>query len=151
MHKEDQLKQEAEVELSRISEICFQLRAKKERVEVRLAELRKTLPDILSDCVLGLIPKERVDELKKAISDAQTFLEDYPLIDQGLERKSARAQAQSRRATRLSEHRASYEEAKAQLDIHDPSSIDNLRAHAAEIGEVEECERFLVAFEKPKV
>lgn len=150
MHKEEAIKKQAEQLLSRISEIGFQLKAKKERVEAKLEELRKTLPDILSDCALGLIPREKVDEVKEGIRECEEFLCDYPLVNQGLDRRGARAQTELRRATRLSQHRERYEEAKAQLDIDDPSSIDNLRAYASKIGEVEECERFLAAFEKPK-
>ena len=87
MHKEEPIKKQAEQLLSRISEIGFQLKAKKERVEAKLEELRKTLPDILSDCALGLIPREKVDEVKEGIRECEEFLRDYSLVNQGLDRK----------------------------------------------------------------
>lgn len=85
MHKEELMKKQAEQLLSRISEIDFQLRAEKAAVEARLEQFKKTL--LLADCALGLIPREKVDEVKEGVRECEEFLRDYSLVSQGLDCK----------------------------------------------------------------
>lgn len=150
MHKEDRLRQEAIDTSTKISNLGFQLKEEKERVEVKLEALKEQLSEALADHALGLVLAEKVQNIKKAISDAQTFLEDYPLIDQGLDVKAYRLQSQLRTAARLTEKRQKYQNLKIELeksDTHDPSRIERLRNLATELGE-ENCAQFLAELER---
>ena len=117
------------------------------RDEARLEQLRKELPDALTECALSLIPKERVDAIKQAIRDAQAFLEDYPLIDQGLEQRTAQAHRQLGRAVTQAERRERYEELKTQLREGHNVNPQWLRDYAHELREDADAEAFLSQLE----
>ena len=152
MNKEDQIKEKAEEMLSKISNTGFGLRAEKEATESKLEGLKRQLSEALVDCALGEIPVKEVLKIKSQIRPVEDFLKDYPLIDEGLDRKATQQTAILRKAITLQEYRRKYDNLKAELkDEDNPSSLESLQNLAMELNEKEDSSRFLSKLGKAKV
>lgn len=143
MNPEDKLKREAQEALSKIGDVSFRLRQQKAQTEARLIELKKELPESLTDAAMGLVDLEHPARIKQEIRECEEFLADYPLIDQGLQKRAARAHNELGRADRQIERRARYEELKDQLREGQEVRLSWLRDYAHEIGEDDDCAHFL--------
>jgi len=149
MNKEDRMKQKAEEMLSKISNTGFALRAEKEATEAKLEGLKRQLSEALADCALGDIPVKEVIRIKNQIAPVEDFLKDYPLIEDGLDRKAGQQTAILRKAITLQEYRRKYDNLKAELrDEYNPSSLESLQNLAMELNEREDCSRFLSKLKK---
>jgi uncharacterized coiled-coil DUF342 family protein len=144
MNPEDRLRDEAQEALSRISNLSFELRQRKEQTEARLEDLRKELPEALTDAAMGLVDPGHPARIKQEMRECEEFLQDYPLIDQGLEKRTARAQRKLGRAQRQADRRARYEELKAQLREGQDVKPSWVRDYAHELNLDADAEAFLI-------
>lgn len=145
MHKEEQIRDEATKAWAELDSLIMRMKIEENSAQRELEQLNLKLPTMLMDWAKGNVARDRVKKLKERISELRELISDMPVILKELEKeKRQRCFKPLQDACILSFEREKYEELKEKMfDQFEPSLAEELRRHAREIGEEEDCEKFL--------
>lgn len=145
MNKEDRIKLEACDAWVEIDKLIMKVKAQQKAADRELLELDQRLPRVLLGLTMGDISRGEVRSMKNRMAELREILEDAPVILQELEKeKRRRCFRPLQDAHMLSKGREKYNSLKERLqDAYEPEYAAELRRHALDIGEVQDCEEFL--------
>ncbi|MFZ2446974.1 MAG: hypothetical protein WAW37_11505 [Syntrophobacteraceae bacterium] len=145
MRKEERMRVEAAKAWTELDSLIMRMGIEESSAHRELGELNRKLPKILVEWARGNVTRERVKAVKARMAELREIISDTPLILKELEsEKRRRCFGPLQDACALSREREKYNELKGIIfDRCEPALVDELRRSAKEIGEEEDCERFL--------
>lgn len=81
----EKMKSDLGEEFSKVNQTIAQIWGEHDRSKKELADLESSFPKLLAQHYLGLIPKSELTRAKKRRSELKEFLDDFPLLDAGLQ------------------------------------------------------------------
>ncbi|MFP5212906.1 MAG: hypothetical protein ACLGPL_05955 [Acidobacteriota bacterium] len=145
MNREEQIKVEASRTWMEIDKLIMKVKAEQQAANRELDELGFRLPKLLVSMAMGHVTREEVGALKSRMAELRETIGDAPIILRELEKeKRLRCFNPLQDACFVSKERGKYNELKERMmEEAEGARIDELRRCARDIGEEEDCERFL--------
>lgn len=143
--KEDEIRSEAGQAWLELDMLITTVKMRQRNAIRELEELNSKLPRMLAGVVKGVVTRGEVSAHKARIAELQEVVREAPIIVEELEReKTNRSLMPLQMACFLSKDRSRYEELKeAYLREGGSACAEELWRCARELGEMEDCERFL--------
>lgn len=147
MHKEQRMRDEATRAWAELDSLIMRMKIEENSAHHELEQLNEKLPQMLAEWSKGNVSREKVNKVKARIAKLIDLIGDMPVIIRELEKeKRQRCFRPIQDACLLSLEREKYNGLKEKMfDQYEPALAEELRRHAREIGEEEDCERFLAA------
>jgi len=151
MNREERMRVEAGAAWAELDSLIMRMRIEENSAQRELRSLGRRLPEVLVRWAKGTASREEVRAVKDRIAELRELLSDVPMILEKLEsEKRERCFRQLQDAGMLSRERERYNLLKEKiLDRFETSLVDDLRQCAKDIGEEEDCERFLACVPFP--
>ncbi|MHC1729781.1 MAG: hypothetical protein AB9866_27885 [Syntrophobacteraceae bacterium] len=145
MNKEERMRIEASKAWAELDSLIMRMRIEENSAQQELSKLNRELPKVLVEWAKGKISREKVKAFRVRISELREIINDMPAILRELEsEKRQRCYRALQDACVLSKEREKYQNLKERIfDRFETELVDDLRRCAQDIGEVNDCERFL--------
>jgi hypothetical protein len=145
MNKEESMRLEASRAWAELECLIMRMEVEENSAHEELEQLSRELPKVLLDWAKGNVSRQEVNKIKARIGELRELTGDIPLILKELESEKRRLCCNALEvACILSKGRGEYETLKEMIfERFEPALADDLRRCAVDIGEEEDCERFL--------
>jgi hypothetical protein len=145
MNKEERMRREASSAWAELDGLIMRMKVEESSAYRELGELNRELPKVLLEWAKGNASREKVKKIKARIGELQELINDVPSILKELEsEKRRRCYRALQDACIISKEREKYNALKDMIFDHfEAGLVDDLKRCAKDIGEEEDCERFL--------
>ncbi|SPF33920.1 hypothetical protein SBDP1_1170027 [Syntrophobacter sp. SbD1] len=145
MNKEEVVRLEASKEWAELEGLIMRMKVEEHSAYRELGKLNGELPKVLVDWAKGNVSRQKVNKVKARIGELQELIKDLPLILKELEVQKRRLCYNAlQEACVLSKERGKYKTLKEMIFEHFEAALaEDLRRCAKDIGEEEDCEKFL--------
>ncbi len=145
MKREERMRLDASKAWAELDSLIMRMRVEESSARLEIEELNRKLPKILCDWAKGSASREKVKKIKVRIAELRELINDIPVILKELEEeKRQRCYRALHDACVLSKEREKYNSMKEKMfGSFEPALIEDLRRCAKDIGEEDDCERFL--------
>lgn len=145
MNKEEKMRRDASKAWAELDGLIMRMKVEERSAQIELAGLNQELLKTLVEWAKGNVSRDKVNKIKSRVAELREFMNDVPFILKELEsEKRQRCYRALQDACVISKERQKYEILKERIfDRFEAALVDDLRRCANDIGEVDDCERFL--------
>lgn len=145
MNKEERMRVEASKAWAELDSLIMRMRIEENSAQQELSRLSRQLPKVLVEWAKGKVSRDKVKAIRTRMSELRELINDIPVILKELEsEKRQRCYRALQDACVLSKEREKYQSLKEQIfDRFETELVEDLRRCAQDIGEENDCERFL--------
>ena len=145
MNKEDRIRLEASKAWAELDGLIMRMRVEERSAQLELGELNQKLAKALVEWAKGNESRNKVNKIKARVAELRELINDVPCILKELEsEKRKRCYMALQDACVLSTEREKYNVLKEKIfERFEAALVDDLRRCAKDIGEEDDCERFL--------
>ncbi len=145
MNKEERMRLDASKAWAELDSLIMRMRVEESSAQREIDELNRKLPKVLCEWAKGNVSREKVKKIKARIAELRELMSEVPTILKELENeKRQRCYRALQDACILSKEREKYNTLKEKMfGSFEPALVEDLRRCAKDIGEEDDCERFL--------
>jgi hypothetical protein len=145
MNREERIRLEASKAWAELVSLIMRMRVEERSAQLELGELNQELLKTLVEWAKGNVSRDKVNKIKARIAELRELINDVPCILKELEsEKRKRCYSVLQDACFISKEREKYNSLKEKIfDRFEATLVDDLRRCAKDIGEEDDCERFL--------
>jgi hypothetical protein len=145
MTKEEKIRDDAGKAWAELDSLIMRMKVEEGSAQRELDQLNHKLPKALLEWAKGTASRDAVKAIKARMTELREIINDMPILLKELEHeKRQRCFRPLQNACSLSREREKYNDLKEKIcEQPEPALIEDLRRCARDLGEDDECERFL--------